>query len=195
MDLFKGAERLMAMSDQSWARHANPLSAWSRLLSAPLFFLALWSPFWIGWWGAGPIAAMAVWTIANPRLFSPPSHTRSWATQGVLGERAFLNRTNVPIPEHHRRAALLTTGLSATFLVPVLAGFVLRDFWLALTAWHAVVLSKVWFVDRMVWLWRDVYATHPVYRAWNDADWTASLKVELNDGPQATAGIENHDRT
>ena len=172
-DLFRLSERLMSMDDATWARHANPLSAWTRFAATPLIFLAMWSPFEIGWWGVLLIGLAGLWTWINPRLFGPPRSTRNWASQVVLGERAFQARRTVPIPDHHRRLAGLTTALSAGFLAMAVAGFLRADFWLAFTAWHAAILAKLWFCDRMVWLWSDMRAATPTYRAWDAADWSA----------------------
>lgn len=48
-DLYRLAEGLMGMDDQSWLSHANPLSVWTRILTPlPLLILAVWSRVWIG---------------------------------------------------------------------------------------------------------------------------------------------------
>ncbi len=170
MDLFAAAGRLMAMDDAAWARHANPASVWTRIAGGTVLFLALWSPMWIGFWGVVPILLAAAWTWLNPRLFPPPSHARAWATRAVLGERAFLRRAEIPIPDHHRRAGLATTGLALAFLVAAAIGFWQRDVLLAVTAWHAATIAKLWFCDRMVWLWQDVRGSNDLYRRWDAAD-------------------------
>ena len=161
----------MAMSDDVWARHATPWSVYSRAIGGTFVFFALWSPFWLGYWGILLILSALLWIWLNPRIFSAPRQTRTWATQGVLGERAFINRAEVPIPSHHRYAAVLTSGLSGLFLLIVLVAFLRRDFWLAITAWHAATIAKLWFCDRMVWLWADMKDATDQYRRWNAADW------------------------
>lgn len=170
-DFFAWTERLMSMDDTVWARHANPLSVYSRIAGGTAVFLAVWSPYWLGWWGAVLIALAAMWIWLNPRLFPPPEDTKSWATRGVLGERVFLNRKKVPVPEAHRRVALIATGCAAAFLGLTILGLVKQEFWLAFTAWHASTVAKLWFCDRMVWLWDDMKAATPVYRAWDEARW------------------------
>jgi hypothetical protein len=112
-DIFTGSQKLMSMNDSSWARHANPLSVYSRMVGGSLVFLALWSPFWFGYWGVPIILAAAFWIWLNPRLFPPPEHSDTWATKGVLGERAFINRKQVPIPKNHQFAAYITSGVAA----------------------------------------------------------------------------------
>ena len=173
-DLFRRAEQLMSMDSATWARHGNPLSVWSRILSGPIVFLALWSPFWISWWGGLVILVTAGWIWLNPRLFSPPCHTKSWATQIVLGERVFLNRKNVPIPDHHRRAGMVTTLCAIGFMMAAGFGFLNQSFWLALVGWHAAIMAKIWFCDRMAWLWQDMKMGNEQYRRWNEADWAES---------------------
>ncbi|MCR9123185.1 MAG: hypothetical protein NXH91_13030 [Phyllobacteriaceae bacterium] len=173
--LFKGAERLMAMDDASWARHANPWSAYTRFAGSVPTFLALYSGHWIGWWALVPIAVMAVWTFANPRLWVPPATTTSWAARGVLGERAYLNRKTVPVPAEHVRFANLTTACAIAFMAVAIYGFIAGIFWTAFSGFFAAILAKTWFVDRMAWLWADIKDAHPVYAAWDRADWTASF--------------------
>lgn len=173
MDIFLISERLMGMDAESWARHANPWSAWSRIAGAVPVFLAIWSVHWIGWWAAIPIAAVAIWTYVNPRLFPPPTHADGWAQQGVLGERVWLARHSVSVPLHHLRLGYITTSIAAGFAVVFLYALWRGDLVLGATAWAASVMAKLWFVDRMVWLWRDMKDTHPVYRAWARADWSA----------------------
>ncbi|GAB5468213.1 MAG: hypothetical protein Kilf2KO_12430 [Rhodospirillales bacterium] len=175
MDLFAGAERLMRMDGTAWARHANPWSAYSRLAGSPLLFFAVWSLHWIGWWSLLPIALMAAWTWLNPRLFPPPTETASWASRGVLGERVFLNRKRIAIPREHLRLAWITTAASAVFLVLALYGLAVGNFWATFAGWHAAVLAKVWFVDRMAWLWDEMKDKHPVYRAWDRAEWDTAF--------------------
>lgn len=175
MDIFKGAERLMGMEQMTWASHANPLSVYSRAAGAPLVFFAAWSAFWIGWYSLLPIAAAMLWIWMNPRLFSPPSTTSSWATKGVLGERAYINRNDIPIPEHHRKAVTAIMLFSGVFFSVGAYGFFIQDFWAAFGGYHGVVLAKIWFVDRMVWVWEDMKNAHSVYQSWNDANWDATF--------------------
>jgi len=165
----KFSEKLMSMTDAVWLRHANPLSGWTRLASGPLIFLALWSHVWIGWRALIPIAILAVWIWLNPRVFPRPKNADAWMTKAVLGERVWLNRKAVPIPKGHARAALLTTLISGALLIPAIAGLFLKDFWMAFIAWHFSIFAKLWFLDRMVWLWGDMKTAAPEYVAWEDA--------------------------
>ncbi len=160
------AQRLMGMSDTVWMRHANPLSGWSRMATTPLLFLAIWSHVWIGWKSLAPIALLAVWLWLNPRIFPKPKQANAWMTKVVLGERVWLNRKEVPIPVGFSRVAAVTTWLSAIMAGLSIIGFVTQNFWLAFLAWHFAAVAKIWFADRMVWLWEVMKQKTPLYSSW-----------------------------
>jgi hypothetical protein len=122
----------------------------------PFWFLAIWSWVWIGWWSLVPIVILCTWTWLNPRVFPAYNNDNAWMTRGVLGERMFLNRRNIPIPGNHIVAAHLLTGFAGVFLVSAIIGFVLQNFWLALGGWLLAITFKMWFVDRMAWLYETM---------------------------------------
>ena len=155
MDIFRASERLMAMDDAAWARHANPWSVYSRFSCLPLIALAVWSRVWLGWWALVPLALALAWTWLNPRLFGPPAELDSWASKGVLGERLFLNRRAVPVAGHHVRMAHILTGLSAVGALVLIYGLAVLDLWAALCGLALTLGPKLWFVDRMVWIHQD----------------------------------------
>lgn len=156
MDIFAASERLMRMDDATWARHANPLSVWSRMSCLPLIALAIWSRTWLGWWSLVPIILALLWTFFNPRLFAEPKSTDNWASQGVMGERVFLARKTHPIPEHHQRWAIALTVVSAIGAAILIYGLWALNFWATLCGMSVTIGGKVWFVDRMVWLYQDM---------------------------------------
>ncbi len=166
MDYGKATETLMGMDDETWARHANPLSGWTRLATAPFWFLAVWSHVWISWYALGPIIILVAWTWLNPRAFPPPKRKSAWMTKGVLGERVWLNRKNVPIPKGHARAAFLTSLTAGVTLPIAIYGFMAQDFWAAFLGWHFAVFAKLWFLDRMVWLWDLMKEENALYCSW-----------------------------
>ena len=154
------------LDEAGWARHANPWSVWTRVAIWPALVPALWSIHWIGWWAALPLALIAFWAFVNPRAFPPPVSTRSWAARGVLGERIYLARDERPIPEHHRIAAQILAGLGGAGTIVMLAGLVIASPSMFIAGAVTAFLAKMWFVDRMVWLFDDMAREHPAYAAW-----------------------------
>ena len=54
--------RAFRLDDPGWARHGNPWSVWSRIItSLPLLVGSVWSRAWLGYWSLIPIALTLVW--------------------------------------------------------------------------------------------------------------------------------------
>ncbi|MGL6259723.1 DUF6653 family protein [Vibrio sp. WXL210] len=167
MDLFKGAEKLLSMDEATWLRHASPWSVWSRFFTCvPLLTLAVWSRAWIGWYALLPTVLALVWIWLNPRAFKAPHSTDNWASKGTFGERIFLAHRHDALPPHHLKAANVITGISIIASVVWLGGLVSLNLSATLSGMFAVVLSKAWFVDRMVWVYHDMQDHRPEYRQW-----------------------------
>ena len=158
--------RAFGMDEQTWARHANPWSVWTRNTALPLLALAIWSRAWIGRWSLVAVVLALGWTWLNPRLFAPPRTTRHWASRAVLGERVWLNRDQVPVPAHHRHAPHLLSAVAASGLPFLGWGLVRLELWPLLFGCVLVYAGKLWFLDRMVWLYEDMAAQQPEYRGW-----------------------------
>lgn len=166
MDIFKWAEKLMVMDEEAWQRHASPLSVYSRFTILPLLSLSIWSKEWIGVWAIIPILISVAWVWLNPRVFSAPKNTNSWASIGTFGERIYLQRSKVAIPGHHLRMCHLLSSLSA-FGVPILIyGLYTLDAGIVVLGNVWVMAFKAWFVDRMVWIYMDLKDTNPEYASW-----------------------------
>lgn len=150
-------EKLMSMNEQTWERHASPWSVWTRVITGlPLTFSAVWSIKPLGYYSVAIIAMTALWLWLNPRLFSPPKNLNSWASKVTLGERIWLKTSKDLLPCHHSNWVLFLsimagigflvgiTGAYYNLLLPTLIGGVISWF------------SKMWFCDRMVWLFEDM---------------------------------------
>lgn len=144
------------MDDETWNRHANPRSGWSRLTCLPAIVLSLWAFAWIGLWALIPLAAALWWTWANPRIFAPVTSTESWMTRAVLGERAWVNREHKPVPARHERLPKVLTGIAAFGVAVTLWGTIWLNPGVTLLGLVITYLGKLWFADRMVWLWEDM---------------------------------------
>lgn len=159
-------ERMMGMTDEVWERHANPWSVWSRVIILPLMTLAIWSRIWIGWWAAAIAGLLIIWIWINPRIFPRPKSTDNWSSKGVLGERVWLNRPKIPIPKHHERAARILSYIPMAGLLPYVHGLVILNPWETALGLFLIVTGKLWFLDRMVWLFDDMNSGHPQYAKW-----------------------------
>jgi hypothetical protein len=79
------------MKEQTWKRHSNPWSVWTRVFTNPLVYVPVWNR---SWRQAIPVAA---WFLLNPRLF-PPKDDSSWATRSVLGEQIWTRKRRTDLP-------------------------------------------------------------------------------------------------
>ena len=157
---------LFKMDDKTWRRHANPWSVFTRTSALPLIVLAVWSRVWLGWWSIPFIALSILWTWLNPRIFRQPKTTNHWASKGVFGERVWLNRKNVPVPERHRNFPNILSVVSAVGTLVVVWGVIMLDLWPTIFGIVVAILSKYWFLDRMVWLYEDMKDADPEYQSW-----------------------------
>ncbi len=161
MDLFRASERMMRMDDAAWARHANPLSGWSRVAIGPGLIFAIYARSWIGAWCLVPIVALVAFVWINPRLFPAPADHDDWMARGVLGERWFLARHHAAIPRHHEAAAGALTVLSLIGLPVLAAGLWVLDPGLTIAGAVLSILPKLWFIDRMNWIYQDMTGSVP----------------------------------
>lgn len=152
-------ERAMGMDDATWARHANPWSGWTRFTILPLFALAVWSRVWFGWGALIPVALVLIWTWFNPRLFAEPKSLDNWMSQGVLGERVWLDRRDKPIAAHHQTAARFLSIAAGIGVVVLAYGLWAFDLGFTVAGLIIAIGAKLWFLDRMVWLNNDTAAT------------------------------------
>lgn len=151
-----------ALDEETWRRHANPWSVLLRTTALPLLVLACGSRLWLGWYALLPIAAALLWTWYNPRIFPVPASFDHWASKAVFGERVWLNRDKIPVPPHHRRAPHILSAVSGTGMLFVFWGVLVFDIWPAVLGMVLVYAGKLWFLDRMAWLWEDM-KQHPAY--------------------------------
>jgi hypothetical protein len=157
---------MAVLSDETWKRHANPWSVWTRYASFPVLIAAIWSRVWLDGWALVPVGLTLAWLAWNPRAFPPPRSTDNWASKAVLGERIWTGLKGEEIPPQHRIVTGVASGVSMLGLPFLVWGLIVLD--LAITALGAaiVIIAKTWFVDRMVWLFEDMKDTKPEYRSW-----------------------------
>ncbi len=166
MDLGSAIAKSFRMSDEVWERHANPWSVWTRVpLIVPLL-AAIWSIKPLGWSALIPLGLVCAWIWLNPRVFPKPASTDNWASKAVLGERVWLARDRHPVPLHHQRMANILSAIAAIGFIPAAIGACLNDWTMTLAGGVTAFLGKLWFCDRMVWLYEDMKDVTPTYRSW-----------------------------
>lgn len=166
MTLERKIARSFALDDATWLRHANPWSVALRNTVLPILVLAFWSRLWLGWYALILVALALLWTWYNPRIFPAPGSLDHWTSKAVLGERVWLNRDVVPVPVHHRTAPNILSGVSGIGMLFVFWGVFAFDLWTTVFGMTLVYLGKLWFLDRMAWLWEDMKDADPEYRKW-----------------------------
>ena len=157
---------MMILSEQTWRRHANPWSVWTRYAAFPLLVAAIWSHHWIGWGALLPVAIMVGFIYVNPWLFPPPRSTRSWASKAVLGERVWLAEDKRYLPDQHPRVVNVLIALSFANLAALVWGLVQSDAVLTIVSTVNVLVAKSWFNDRMVWLFSERVRGNAEYQSW-----------------------------
>ena len=166
MTLERKIAQLFALDNETWLRHANPWSVILRNTALPLLILAFWSRLWLGWWAVVPVTLAVLWTWFNPRMFTAPASFDHWASKAVLGERVWLNRDTVPVPVLHRTAPNILSAVSGMGMLFVFWGVFTFEIWPTVFGMALVYCGKLWFLDRMVWLWEDMKDAAPEYRIW-----------------------------
>ena len=148
--------RAFGLDGAGWARHANPWSVYTRIPIPVLLAAAVWTREWIGWWSLAPVAAVCVWIAVNPRAFPPPAGLNAWASRSVLGETHWSARRSTAIPARHRTAPIILTAINTAGLPFIVWGLVAADFWILAFGLAVQTAGKLWFLDRMVWLYDDM---------------------------------------
>ena len=120
---------LFKMDEETWKKHSNPWSVITRNTVTPIIVLAFWSRVWLGLYSLIPIILSLVWMYINPRIFPPPKSTNNWASKGVFGERVWLNRDNIPVPEYHRKVPNILNIVSGIGFLFVIWGIYRLEIW------------------------------------------------------------------
>lgn len=162
-DAFK---KRFSLSAATWKRHANPWSVYTGFLTTPFLGLAVWSREWIGLWFLVPLALAIAWILISPRLFPAPKSTDNWASKSVFGERILGRQKSMPVPLHHATATTIIGVIGAVGALQFGYGLFASDWFVLSYGLVIMFLARVWFLDRLVWLYEDMMHTSAEYRDW-----------------------------
>lgn len=165
MTVEKRIASAFGLDDGGWARHANPWSGWTRVITTlPLLVAAIWSRAWIGYWSLIPIGVALWWIWFNPRAFGPARDDRAWISKSVLGERLWSNRKEIPVPERHRTIPNILNIASLTGFPFLIWGLVTFQPWPTVLGMVLITGAKLWYIDRMAVLYDDMVEVRPEFR-------------------------------
>jgi len=156
MSLEKQIAQVFNLKGDKWLKHANPWSIWTRFATLPFLVLAIWSRVWIGWYCLIPISILVFWLIVNPTLFKKPKSLEHWGSKSVLGEKYWSERKKNPVRKHHKTPVLILTILQTIGGIILIVGLWKLEINLTIIGTITVYLTKMWFLDRMVWVFEDM---------------------------------------
>ena len=165
MTLEKNISKIFGLHDEEWLNHANPISVWTRFIILPFFVVSIWSRIWIGWFSLIPIFILLIWTFINPKFFKKPRTTNTWSAKCVLGEKILANRNKIPVPKQLIIVKNILTIIQSIGGIFLIYGLYELHFWTTLVGITLIYMGKMWFLDRMVWLF-DEMKEHPEYKSW-----------------------------
>ncbi len=156
MNIEKQIAKVFNLQGENWMKHANPWSVWTRFATLPFIILAIWSRVWIGWYCLIPISILIIWIIINPTFFKKPKNIDKWGSKAVLGERYWSERKKVPVPKHHSTPVVILTILQTIGGILLMVGLWKLEINLTIIGGITTYLAKMWFLDRMVWVFNDM---------------------------------------
>ena len=114
-----------------------------------------------------PGGLSVLWLLFNPVLFKKPSSTKNWASKSVLGERVFLNRDKIEIPDIHKTPLYaILNSISSLGMGLAIWSILYYSVWGAVLGVSLAYLGKSWYLDRMVWLYESMKGMHDEYKKW-----------------------------
>ena len=164
-DLGRKSGSVFRMNDRARQRHCNPWSVYTRFTmirhrsgTLEQSLASVVGPF--------PHCHGSCVGVDDPRRFPPPISTDNWASKVVLGEWVWMRRNSIAIPVHHRLLPNLLSIAAGLGMAVFLIGVSTLHLWLSLLGGAIAILAKLWFADRMVWLYQEMKDATPEYRKW-----------------------------
>jgi len=130
------------MKEQTWQRHSNPWSGWSRMLGYWGLLFAVYQHSWLG------LAAVILFLIFNPKLFPAPKTQNAWMSKAVLGERLYTKSGILK-----KDLPTLLNFLNLPFFIASIYFAYTQDIGGTVASGLLSTTYKLWFLDRMVTLY------------------------------------------
>ena len=70
------------------------------------------------------------------------------------------------MPKPHLFMPNILSAISAIGAIPFIWGLVVLEIWSSVVGGIVIVVSKLWFADRMVCLYDDIKDATPKYKSW-----------------------------
>lgn len=77
-----------------------------------------------------------------------------------------MNRDTVPIPKYHILLPNIITVIGFIGVALFVYGLVVLHLWITVLGGVVMIISKLWYADRVVWLYEDMKDATPEYRSW-----------------------------
>ena len=167
MDLAKKIPSAFGLEGDSWMRHSNPASVWTRFAVLPMLIGSIWSRKWIGRRALIPLAGSSAWMLVNPLFFKQPRSTRNWASKAVFGERIWTERDRAELPQQfNSRMPDLAALYQALGVAPLAYGLAKLEATPTVLGMLIVQGGKFWYLDRMVLLFDEMKKRDAQYARW-----------------------------
>ena len=127
-----------------------------KICNFTILILAIWSRVWIDWYSLIPIILLIIWLKMNPTLFKTPQNLDNWGSKSVLSERYWSERKMKPVPKQHNTPVLILTILQAIGGIILIVGLWKLDISLIIIGTIIIYMAKMWFLDRMVWIFENM---------------------------------------
>jgi hypothetical protein len=89
-----------------------------------------------------------------------PKSLDNWGSKSVLGERCWSERKEKPVQQHHNTPVLILKILQSIGGIILIVGLWKLEINLTIIGTIIVYLSKMWFLDRMVWIYEEMIEKH-----------------------------------
>tara|TARA_B100001540_G_scaffold73351_1_gene66312 strand:+ start:382 stop:819 length:438 start_codon:yes stop_codon:yes gene_type:complete len=133
------------LSEETWSKHSNKWSGWTRVLLMPIVGVGVYYHSWL------ILVVAVVWGIVNPLIFPKPKSVDNWMSMGVLGEKIYFKEGKKFKKDLPTLLNILNIPVSIVF---VYFGWTQNIEALILSALLLMTI-KFWFIDRMSRLARD----------------------------------------